>query len=132
MCFFSFRKLFSDLFLFRRRCMICNVQKYGREGMPLYITQGFNHLGFTLHLPSTPKPTKLDGNDTTILSISLHLVPFCQPMHTTKPLKYTLPYPHPLNEHSSQHCSLHSLQNAPSCFTQSLIARPLCNHSSFL
>ena len=37
---------------------------------------------------------------------SLHLVPT---MHTTKPSKNTLPYPHPLNEHSTQHCSLHSL-----------------------
>ena len=26
-----------------------------------------------------------------------------------KPSKNTLPYPHPLNEHSTQHCSLHSL-----------------------
>ena len=53
--------------------------------------------------------TKLDGDDTKILSTIPTSCAILPTMLITKPSKSTLPYPHPLNEHSTQYCSLHSL-----------------------
>ena len=52
------------------------------------------------------KTAKEDGNDTTRVTPSLHLVPFCQ---LKKTFYMHLAYSHPLNERSTEHSSLHSL-----------------------
>ena len=66
-----------------------------------------------MSFPVTPtqKPTKLDGNDTTILSHHPYILCHAN-MYTTKLSTCTLAYSHPLNECISthqqvtQHCSL--------------------------
>ena len=55
------------------------------------------------------KPTKLDGNDTTTISHHPYIVCHFANYAHQKTLYMHLAYSHPLNEHCTQRCSLHSL-----------------------
>ena len=82
------------------------------------------------------QPNQMGINDTTILSTIPASCAILPTMHTTKPSKSTLPYPYPLNEHGTRHCSLHSLphkrQSISAKSSSNKISQPNLHYSNML
>ena len=60
---------------------------------------------------------------------SLHLVPFCQLLHPKKTFCMHLAYSHPLNEHGTQHCSLHSFPHERQSISAMFSSNKISQHN---
>ena len=59
---------------------------------------------------------------------SLHLMPFCQ-LCTPKNFYMHLAYSHPLNEHGTQHCSLHSFSHKRQSISAMFSSNKILQHN---